>query len=81
MSKIFKNPRKSIRIINIVFLILVLFFIGNVIYGLVNGTRTIDCLFTSGLLFLIMLSCWINSVRPFYERIEKEKIIKRKWKS
>jgi len=73
MSKIFENPKKSIRIINIVFLILILFFIGNVMYGLINGTKTIDCLFTSGILFLIMLSCWINSVRPFVDRIEKRK--------
>jgi len=74
--KIFENPKEAIRIVNIVFLILVLLFIGNTLYGLVAGTRSIDSLWIDGLFFLILLNSWILALRPFYDKIEKIKISK-----
>ena len=68
-----RTPREWIRIVNIVFLILILLFIGNTIYGLVTGKRNIDCLWTDGLLFLILLNSWIMALRPFYDKLEKIK--------
>ena len=74
--KIFENPKEAIRIVNIVFLILVLLFIGNTLYGLVTGTKSIDSLWIDGLFFLILLNSWILALRPFYDKLEKIRISK-----
>ena len=74
--KIFKQPKKMIKYINIIYIFLLLIFIGNIIIGLVNGTRKIDCLWTSGIVILIILNSWILTVRPFYEKIEEKNIEK-----
>jgi len=73
MINIFKNPQEGMRIVNIIFLILILAFIGNLIYGFVFGNKNIDCIWNSGLLFLVMLQSWVLALRPFVERVEKEK--------
>ena len=73
MINIFKNPQKGMKIVNIIFLILILAFIGNLIYGFVFGNKNIDCLWTSGLFFLILLQSWVLALKPFAERIDKKK--------
>ncbi len=66
-----RTPREWIRIVNIVFLILILLFIGNTLFGLINDRKTLDCLWTDGLLFLIFLNSWVLALRPFYDKLER----------
>ncbi len=70
--KIFKNPRHAIRIVNIFFLLLILIYIGWLIFDLNTGRKSLDCLWTSGFVVLITLNSWILALRPFYDKLEKE---------
>jgi hypothetical protein len=73
----FSNPRKMIRYTNIVFLTGILLFIGDIIVGLINGTKDTSSLGGSGLLFVVIINSWVLSLRPFVEKIKKEKIKKK----
>ena len=72
LKQIFSNPRKMFRYTNILFLILILIFIGNTTIGLLRGTREIDCLWSSGLLLLVIGNSWVLSLRPFAEKIDNQ---------
>lgn len=76
--KIFKSPRHAIRIVNIFFLLLILIYIAWLIFDLNTGRKSVDCLWTSGLVVLITLNSWVLSLRPFYDKIEKENRSKRR---
>ncbi len=68
-----RNSREWIRVVNIVFLILVLLFIGNTLYGLIFKSDYTKYIWGSGLLMLILLNSWILALRPFYDKNENRK--------
>ncbi len=73
IHKIFENPHKAIRIVNILFLSLLLIYILSIIVELNLGLKTLDCLRVSGFVLLVLCSSWVNSARPFVDKIERLK--------
>ena len=67
-----RTSREWIRIVNIFFLLLILIYIGWLIFDLNTGRKSVDCLWTSGFVVLITLNSWILALRPFYDKLEKE---------
>lgn len=67
------NPYKWKWMINILFLSILLFYLGLVIFELLLGKRNIDCTFTIIITIIIILQSWIWSIRPVLNDIEKLK--------
>jgi len=72
------NPYKMKWICNIIFLTLIIIFIGNMLFDLITGRRDISCLGYSAILLALMINIWITTVKPFVVQIEKMEKNKRK---